>query len=497
MKLLCTFICLVLLLIVHTAHAQQIDPVSAIDDWPLRNARIYDAWAISEGDPNVTVVLGDTGIYAAHPDLEDRVLGGVSWVDDSWQDWTVGHGTFTAGIIAAARGNHIGVAGVCPNCTLWSAKDYPSLVNSASATLVIGTALEHHFSILNYDFAVGLQPQTEVAAIQQAEENSLLIVAAAGNNGSTTLTYPAANSCVLGVGSINRHDELNQSSNRGYQQDIVAPGLTIYSTDLPGAAGYSDSDYAFASGTSFAAPFVSGTAALIRSIRPDLTGHDLFEILLKSARDLGEPGFDPIFGYGALDAKAALDLAQHWQATGVTHPCLSDYERAYGRVTYAGRPAAALVTLSDTAGEIVTTTTTAINGIFHFDIAYDTQKAPYILHVGKESQSTYFRYHLSGPHEFALDELAVEAPNDGVDHPVAPSALQATVRSYGKIIMTWQGNGGEVLDNGVALDKTALQTTSFTLWGYGKHTLQVRNPAGSAEVKIDNSFQLYLPVVSR
>lgn len=497
MKTLYPLALFLLLLFAQVAHAQQIDPVSAIDDWPLRNARIYEAWTISEGDPRVTVVLGDSGIYAAHPDLEDRVLGGVSFVDESWQDRTLGHGTFTAGIVAAARGNQIGVAGVCPNCTLWSAKEYPSLLNSAGAEQAIDAALEQGFLILNYDFAVGLLSLPEQMAVQRAVQQGMLIVAAAGNDGGTTLTYPAANSCVLGVGSINRYDQLNTSSNRGYQQDLVAPGLTIYSTDLPGPAGYSDSDYAVANGTSFAAPFVSGTAALIRSIRPDLSGHDIFEILLKSARDLGEVGFDPIYGYGALDAKAALDLASHWPASASTPTCLAKYERIYGRVTDGDRPAAATVTLADNVGIIMTTTTSAINGIYHFDIAYDTQKAPYTVQVGKASQTTYFRDHLSGPHDFVLDEVAVEMPGDGAGTLRAPSGLQAEVRSYGKIILTWQGSGGEVLDNGVVLGATPLPATSFTVWGHGNHRLEVRNQAGSARVEVDNSFQIFLPLVEK
>lgn len=495
MKKIWIYLLLCLVLSTQRVYAQTVDPYSVLDDWALRNARIYEAWQISEGDPGVTVVLGDTQVYARHPDLEDRVISGNPEDDEATEVLTTAHGTFTAGIIAAAHGNGIGVAGVCPNCTIWSGSDSDSTVSGAFVMPLIGVAIDHHFSIINYDFAAGLALQSELESIQQGEEKGVLVIAAAGNAGTTDWYYPAANSCVLGVGSINRNDQLVTSSNHGFHLDMVAPGLTIASTDLPGERGYSGEDYARASGTSFAAPHVSGTAALIRSIRPDLSAQDIFDILLKSARDLGEPGFDPIFGYGALDARAALELAQRWQASSLIRHCSIKYERIAGMVTHAGLPAESVVELYDSTGLIMTTTTSAINGIFHFDIEYNTLTAPYIIQVGKERQSAYFQYDFSGGHNFELPDIAVEAPISESPMAIAPHNLRALVRDYGKIILLWDGNGGEVLDHGQLLSETTLQTNSYTLWGRGTHELEVRNQAGAASLRVDNSLYYYLPII--
>lgn len=179
----------------------------------------------------------------------------------------------------------------------------------------------------------------EQRAIDYAYDHSVLIVVAAGNSGVDTADFgPAASPHVLTVGATDTNDKHAGFSNWGASVDIVAPGVDILSlraryTDFALVAGLEDykaGDWFVgpnallyrATGTSFAAPLVTGVASLVVAKNPDITADQLMRVLTQSARDIDAPGIDQHTGYGLLDARAALSQSPEFfievSITGVT-----------------------------------------------------------------------------------------------------------------------------------------------------------------------------------
>jgi subtilisin family serine protease len=141
-------------------------------------------------------------------------------------------------------------------------------------------------------------------AVRYAAEHNVLVVAAAGNGRSNTPFYPAALAEVVGVAATRNDDSRWSLSNYGPFVEVTAPGYAIYSTynDLNNAYG----GYNYMSGTSMASPHVAGLAGLLLSLKPDQSLAQLRSLLQSTSVDLGEPGRDDYFGYGRIDAYAAL-----------------------------------------------------------------------------------------------------------------------------------------------------------------------------------------------
>jgi subtilisin family serine protease len=142
-------------------------------------------------------------------------------------------------------------------------------------------------------------------AVKYAYNNGVVLVAAAGNEGASTPSYPAGYPEVIAVGAIDSNYNVPTWSNRN--PDLVAPGVTIYST-LPG------NTYGYKSGTSMACPHVSGVVAILQAMRLQaglgkLTPDQVRQILISTAIDLGVKGYDEQYGYGLVDAYSALNLA--------------------------------------------------------------------------------------------------------------------------------------------------------------------------------------------
>ncbi|MEM3699407.1 MAG: S8 family serine peptidase [Candidatus Bathyarchaeia archaeon] len=133
------------------------------------------------------------------------------------------------------------------------------------------------------------------AAINYAYQKGCILVAAAGNDNNSEPFYPAAYDKVIAVSAIDQSDRKAEFSNFGDYIDICAPGVNILSTMV-------NSTYAYGSGTSFAAPFVAGVAALLLSKHPNLTHQEVTETLYYYAEDLGESGWDPYYGWGLVNA---------------------------------------------------------------------------------------------------------------------------------------------------------------------------------------------------
>lgn len=268
---------------------------------------LYTAWDFPVVTTEVVIAIIDSGINREHPDFEGRVLPGYDFIyeDDEPNDEN-GHGTHVAGIVAGAAGNDLGVAGVCGFCQILPVKIVTA--RGQYSPMGVREGLKYaanqgaHIAVLSLGDHVGSSLIEE--GIDYALARGVFIVAAAGNKNSDTPFYPAAYEGVFAVSATDRADQKLGSSNYGRYIDVSAPGAHILSTyhildDDQGG-------YSRMSGTSMAAPFVAGLAGLLLAQNPERTPADLARLLTTTAVDLGEPGWDPIFGHGRIDPVAAL-----------------------------------------------------------------------------------------------------------------------------------------------------------------------------------------------
>jgi hypothetical protein len=268
---------------------------------------LVTAWDFPVVTTDVVVAVIDSGINRDHPAFEGRVLQGYDFIyeDDDPNDEN-GHGTHVAGIVAASANHDQGVAGVCGFCQILPVKIVTA--RGQYSPMGVREGLKYaanqgaRIAVLSLGNHVGSSLIKE--GIDYALAHGVFIVAAAGNNDSATLFYPAAYEGVLAVSATDRSDQKLKSSNYGDYIAVSAPGADILSTyhildDEQGG-------YRKLSGTSMAAPFVAGLAGLLLAQDPERTSEDLARLLTTTAVDLGESGWDPIFGHGRIDPVAAL-----------------------------------------------------------------------------------------------------------------------------------------------------------------------------------------------
>jgi type VII secretion-associated serine protease mycosin len=264
--------------------------------------RLPEAWDVANAVADVRVAVVDTGVDAGQPDLAGRVLQGHDFVnddsdayDDQW------HGTWVAAIIAANTNDGVGIAGVSPSARILPVKVLDSYGNGTDANIAAGItwAADHGADVINLSLAASQESAVIRQAVEYALDHDVVVVAAAGNGGSETPQYPAAYSGVVAVAATDAHGELASFSNHGPWIDIAAPGVNITSAR-------SRSSYEVMSGTSYAAPFVSGVATLVHALHPSATASQIVSQLLESAQDAGPIGVDHDFGHGILDAFAAV-----------------------------------------------------------------------------------------------------------------------------------------------------------------------------------------------
>lgn len=285
--------------------------------WALHNIDAFAAWDITTGG-EITVAVLDTGVSPSHPDLEGKVLPGYNAIQDNDASHdNNGHGTAVAGLLAARANNERGIAGLCWGCRILPVKVLDQYGFGEDAQLARGMhyAVEHGATIINMSLGGAENSQVLREAVESASSQNVLLVASAGNNheeGNTT-NYPAAYPQVLAVGASGTTDQVTGFSTTGSHIDLVAPGVGLWTTTLDGG-------YGTPNGTSFASPFVSGVAALVWTIRPDVSSNDVACMLRASADDGGMPGKDSDYGWGRLNARAALELAQSYITCPLDHP---------------------------------------------------------------------------------------------------------------------------------------------------------------------------------
>ncbi len=272
------------------------------------DVRAPAAWERFGGTSNVVVAIVGTGVDA-HPEFADRLLEG--WVaplagGDPYSTLDViNHGTRIAGIIAASRNDGQGIAGLNDRAWILPVRvfDGPSGSQAAVAQGVTWAA-ENGASIIVVPLQFYGVPSKELAdAVAYASSRDLLVIAPAGHDGVDTVTFPAALPECLAVASTNNLDEVAEFSNFGDEVDLSAPGTNIWSTAAGGDYGFEEGDTG-----AWAAAYAAGVASLIRSYAPQLTAGQVRQILVESADDLGEEGWDAYHGAGRLNADRALQM---------------------------------------------------------------------------------------------------------------------------------------------------------------------------------------------
>jgi thermitase len=281
------------------------------------------AWDITTGKTNVTIAIVDTGIDETHPDLASKIVPGYDFVDnDSNPHDENGHGTHCAGIAAAVTNNGVGVAGVN-----WRARIMPIRVLNADGSYTLDVldegivwASAHGAKVISISIELSAYSLSVQEAVDIAHAAGSLVVAAMGNGNSSHPAYPAYYNNVLAVAATGQNDLRAPYSNYGPRCDVAAPGGNmaayhdprgIYSTMPTYPVHMTTFDhyymnYDYAQGTSQAAPYVAGLAALLWALEPSLTPDQVEATIESTAVDKGAPGWDPYYGHGRVNALAAL-----------------------------------------------------------------------------------------------------------------------------------------------------------------------------------------------
>jgi type VII secretion-associated serine protease mycosin len=283
--------------------AISVDDPFAVDQWGWSRVKADQAYDTGYHGEGVIVALLDTGVDTEHPDLAANIIDGWNFVDDNNNITDLdGHGTMVCGVVAAVANNGIGVAGVAPNVTIMPLKVLSeSGGNLFDLSLAITYAADHEAKVIGMSLGGNSSriPMALESAINYAYQKGCVLVAAAGNDGTNELFYPAAYDNVIAVSAIDENDTKASFSNYGDYIDFCAPGVDILTT-------WTNGTYAYGSGTSFAAPFVTGVVALMLSKYPSLNPENVTATLRAQAEDLGDAGWDQFYGWGLVDAYAAV-----------------------------------------------------------------------------------------------------------------------------------------------------------------------------------------------
>ncbi len=287
------------------------------------------AWSRTTGSLSQVVAVVDSGVDSTAPDLAGRVLAGEHFllggassgpganpaaIDGTCPDpAATGHGTFVASVAAADTNNGYGIAGAAWNARILPVRVLDACGSGYDSDVAAGVtwAADHGATVINLSLG-GTDPAPTIqAAMQYANGKGIPVIVAAGNDGSSVAQYPAAYPEAIAVAATDSNGHLTWFSSFGDWVDIAAPGWNILGEE-PRALCADSSDphptdcYYTGAGTSFAAPLVAGVMALMRTEFPSLTPAQLQARLQQSARDDGPAGIDPFYGFGLLDAYAAV-----------------------------------------------------------------------------------------------------------------------------------------------------------------------------------------------
>jgi hypothetical protein len=332
--------------------------VSADLGWPLKGgvgtglASLWPTLADAAPGASVPVAVIDSGFYDSHPDKPQ-------WMANRW-DFGSGdaklapdtpdlpgayHGAYVASLIGATPNNGIGGTGAAWDTTVlcYKVANAQGVIQDSAVAAAIARAVTDGAQVINLSIGGPDYSTVMATAVARAHAAGVVVVAAAGNDSSQQAHYPASLPSVISVAAYGPDGAALAEGTYNSQVDIAAPGSQI-------AILAEDGTVRIGRGTSFAAPYVSATAALLRRHRPDLGPDAVADILFATARDVTSSGIgrDPYTGEGALDASAAISRVR--AATG---PVARLTVTPSGTATTADAPITVAVTGWDKAGHPV------------------------------------------------------------------------------------------------------------------------------------------------
>ena len=278
----------------------------------------YSAWMSARANRMATVAVVDSGINVDHEDLAGSIVteaaynsctetAGIAACED-----TVGHGSHVAGSIAATVNNGLGTAGISfgariipIKCTYsYGSGRSSSKASTASVIRGIRYALTQDVQVINLSLGATNEDRLFQQAIDDAVAADISVVCAAGNAGTDAAYYPSDCDGTVSVTAVDSSGQRASYSSYNEHKTIAAPGSDIYGLSCSGASSYKT-----LSGTSMAAPIVSGAIALLRVANPHLSAKEVEQIIYDTAEDAGDAGWDPYYGWGILRLDKAVSKA--------------------------------------------------------------------------------------------------------------------------------------------------------------------------------------------
>ncbi|NJC83797.1 S8 family serine peptidase [Planosporangium mesophilum] len=297
------------------------------EQYQLRVLDVRTAWRSATGS-GVTVAVLDSGVDASHPDLAGKVLPGADFVDGSTDGRLdfVGHGTTVAALIAGRNDKSSGVAGIAPSASILPVRVLDKDNKYDDATVVaagLRWAVDHGAKVVNMSLGGSVRSDALADALAYAAAHDVVIIACTGNVASgadySEVWYPAREPGVVAVAGLATTDTgasaggggtVGAGGAGGSAEALWTGSLTGTPTVLTAPAvnliGARPGGYWRVQGTSFAAPLVTGVAALVRSRWPTMDAANVINRLIRTARDLGSPGRDDRYGYGEVNPVGAL-----------------------------------------------------------------------------------------------------------------------------------------------------------------------------------------------
>ncbi|MBI5071356.1 S8 family serine peptidase [Candidatus Falkowbacteria bacterium] len=344
-----------------TAEAITMNDPYIVEQWYLDKVRVWGGWEKTSGSPETVIAVLDTGVDLDHPDLKDNIWvnkgevpndgadnDGNIYVDDvngwdfvagdnnprpDFKEWWftkegIDHGTIIAGVAAAVGNNARGIAGVAWKSKIMSVRVLDSAGSGDVLTVIEGIdyAVEKGADVINLSFIGSGFSKSLFLALERAYNAGVIVVAAVGNQGGAGKDldeeplYPVCyyggdgENVVIGVAATDKDDKKAEFSNYGTKcVDVSAPGVDIWSTVAynPGMPQFTEYYSGGWSGSSVAAPLVAGTAALIKSLNPNLGVPEVRNLLTVNADNIDSlnPEYAGKLGKGRLNITRTIEAA--------------------------------------------------------------------------------------------------------------------------------------------------------------------------------------------
>jgi subtilisin family serine protease len=339
--------------IVRPADVTPNDPWFGSWEWYLTKVGAPAAWSTTTGDRSIVIAILDTGVDGTHPDLQSKMVPGWNIYNNNSDTSDVyGHGTVVAGTAAAASNNAQGVASIAWNCPIMPVR-ISALDGTATYTAMangLTWAADHGARVANLSYMASASA-TVTSAATYFQNKGGVVVSAAGNQAHFDAS--ADNPSILTISATEIDDVLTAWSNSGNNIDLAAPG-GVFTT-------YKGGTYGSTAGTSVSSPIVAGSAALVLSVNPSLSGAQVQNILKQSADDVGPVGWDPSYGWGRVNVARAVSMASGTSAPSpdVTLPVIG-FNSPMNGASVTGNVA---ISVSATDNTAVSSVTLSIDGV--------------------------------------------------------------------------------------------------------------------------------------